>query len=118
MHFVRQTSEIAVKHAESLAMSVLRTWFPASTVTFVQNQSHGEHDIEVVHPDGRRGIVEVASIVNSENLETITAILQRKRNDTLQARQSKGGWYVHPSNGAPINRLRASIDSCLAKLEA
>ena len=107
-----------MKHAESLAMSVLRTWFPASTVTFVQKQSHGEHDIEVVHPDGRRGLVEVASIVNSENLETITAILHRKRGDTLQTRQSKGGWYVHPLNGAPINRLRADVDSCLAKLEA
>lgn len=107
-----------MKLAETLAMSVLQTWFPASTVTFVQRQSHGEHDIELVHPDGRRGIVEVASIVNAENLETITAILHRKRGDTLQARKSKGGWYIHPSNGAPINRLRVDIDSCLAKLEA
>jgi hypothetical protein len=107
-----------VRVAETLAMSVLRTWFPGSTVTFVERQSHGEHDIELVHPDGRRGIVEVASIVDADNLETIAAILHSKHGDTIQARKSKGGWYIHPSNGAPINRLHTGIDSCLASLEA
>jgi hypothetical protein len=99
-------------------MAVLRTWFPGSVVSFVERQSHGEHDIELAHPDGRRGIVEVTSVVNAENLETIAAILHPKRGDRIQARASKGGWYIHPSNGAQINRLRTDVDSCLAKLEA
>lgn len=104
--------------AETLALSVLQTWFPESTVTFVERQSHGEHDIDLVHPDGRRGIVEVAAIVNDVNLETIAAILHSKHGDTIQARKSKGGWYVRPSNGALIKRLRTRLDSCLARLEA
>jgi hypothetical protein len=30
-------------------------------------------------------------------------IVTAKTGDEVQARQSKGGWYIHPSNGAPID---------------
>jgi hypothetical protein len=107
-----------MRQAEKLAASVLRAWLPNTAVTPITQQSHGEHDLELAYSDGRRGIVEVAAVVDGQSLSTIAAILHGRGGDVIPAVRSKGGWYINPTKKAPINRLRKEIDDCLAKLEA
>jgi hypothetical protein len=104
-----------VRHAETLAVSVLRTWLPKVTVTPIAQQSHGEHDLDLAYSDGRRGIVEVAAVVDQDTLSTSAAIMRR---ELIPAVLSKGGWYLGPTKNAPVNKLRREVDECLAKLEA
>lgn len=107
-----------MRQAETLALSVLRSWLPDVTVTPVAQQSHGEHDLELSYADGRRGIVEVAAVVNEDMLRTTAAIIHGRGGEVIPAGRSKGGWYISPTKHAQINKLRREVDGTLAKLEA
>lgn len=105
--------------AETFAMAALNAWLPDATIKFLEAQSRGEHDIEIVYPNGRTAMVEVASVVDSQNLETIAAILGKKKEaDLIPVTQTLERWYIGPTKGAKVNLIRKVIDRYLAQLEA
>lgn len=85
----------------------------------VIDQAHGEHDLDLVFPDGRAGAAEVASVVDPRRLRLYDAILNDKHGgEVLRASVSQGDWYVYPEMTATIARIRADVDAYLAALEA
>jgi hypothetical protein len=76
--------------------------------------SPGMHDIEIVHPDGRRGAVEVTAAADRESIELWNLINGGGR---WVEPNLVGGWVVSLSPQARAKPLRAELPALLRTLE-
>jgi hypothetical protein len=107
-----------MKLSEQLAAAVLRKMLPQAQVSYRASQPHGEHDFDLLYPDGRTACLEVASAVDTQTRATVAAILaERHGADYVPAIKARSGWYITPMAGADINRIRREIDASLAQLD-
>jgi hypothetical protein len=106
-------------HAEAVAKQLLESVLVGARMNYRDNQSKGEHDFDLGYPDGRISPVEVTSAVDESVELTNAAILDKKKGGSaIKTKLSKKDWYISPSPGANINRIRSSADEYLAAIES
>jgi hypothetical protein len=103
---------------ETIAKRVVEHILPGSTMHYRRNQSTSTYDFDLRHRDGDAAM-EVTMAANKERLETIAAIRkQTKGGPVVKATRCSKSWRILPRPAANINRIRESIDSYLAPIEA
>jgi hypothetical protein len=84
----------------------------------VESQPRGEHDFDLVFPNGETGVLELTAAADPTRIALNRAVLdERKGGQTLQASLSEGDWYVTPMPDANISLIRERVDSYLAEIE-
>jgi hypothetical protein len=102
--------------AEQAAKVVIEAAFPGARLQFRDDQSHGEHDFDLMYASGERGVVEATASVNRERTETEAAL--RKKGHFVARSASKKDWLIFLGLKPNINRVRAEVDRYLAAIEA
>ncbi len=106
-------------HAESLAQRVFTVLISGARLEYRVDQNRGQHDFDLILPDGTRAALEVTSAVDAETGRTHASIhSRRKGGPMIPARACRKGWEVMPEPGANINRIRMQVDEYLASIEA
>lgn len=86
----------------------------------VVEQSHGEHDFDVMTPTGICcGALEVTSAVNHAYVRINSAIFGEKHGgETIPRVQCAHDWVIHPELNSDIKKVRVRADAYLADVEA
>lgn len=103
--------------AEKSAKIVLEAVLPGAKLTYGDQQSHGEYDFDLQHPDGRFAAVEVTTSVDQRQMLTLAAIHSKRKSPVIAVSQCKKTWMITPMQNAKINTIRAKADTYLAVLE-
>lgn len=106
-------------HQEIVAQAVVEALETGSRMRHKEQQSHGEHDFDLVYADGRIAALEVTAAAHEHGERTVAAIIdKRKGGPFVPTKLCKHDWYVHPGRNAIINRIRRQADEYLAQIEA
>ena len=106
--------------SEEFARACFETVASPRCLRPVPDQSHGEHDFDVLSPSGTCvGALEVTSAVDEDHVSTTTAIFHEKHGgQNVKRVLCKSDWHVTVLPGTSIRRLRVSLDTHLAAIEA
>ena len=105
-------------HAEAVAKCLLEEILPGSRMEYHPCQSHGEHDFDLYHPDGRVSVVEATSLFDKTLQGTWFEILNKKKGGpTIKTRLCKKSWHISVSPNARIDQVRKYVDEGLAAVE-
>ena len=109
---------VEMDHAESVATVVVEGVEAGSRMKYQAEQSHGEHDFDLVYPDGRIAALEVTAATD-ESAERMLGALRDKRKGgpSVPTKFCKKGWFVHTKTDARINSVRKDVDAYLADIE-
>jgi len=108
-----------MNRAEVVAKVVIEAVIPGSLMVFRSDQSKSVHDFDLQYPDGRVAAVEVTTSVDAVDAKTHAAIASRRKGGPkVETELCRKAWRVRPEPGANINRIRSSVDSYLAAIEA
>ncbi len=108
-----------IRYEEAFAKRVFESVFPGSVMRYQPSQSNGEYDFDLTCADGRTGVVEVTSALDSRVLEAWRHILDmRKGGPFIKAIQCHRSWTIAFSADANITAIRKCADGYLAAIEA
>lgn len=102
------------RKTERLAAQIVERLLAGSRMRFVETQSQGEHDFDLVLAGGDTIALEVTEVTSAE---------WRAMNAALEAKQlvprnlCQNDWRVTPEPGSSVKRLVANIDAYLAAIE-
>lgn len=106
-----------MNHAEAIAKRVIESILPGK-MEYQSEQSHGECDFELRYHSGTTAAVEVTAAVDETQVRTLAAIYNKKRGgSSIAATKCGKSWAIVPAKGANINKIRASADEYLFRLE-
>jgi len=105
--------------AEAAAQRIVESLVVGSRMRFRNVQSQGEHDFNLEYADGTKAVLEVTISTDEAAEATAAAITKSRHGGPFVSRGCCAhDWYVHPTPGARINRVRAEVSSFLAAIEA
>jgi len=105
-------------YAEFLAKRLFENVLPGAKMVYRAVQSNGEHDFDLLHPDGRQAIVEVTTAIDKDLQETWRQILHKgKGGGIIRPRLCKRTWSIRVRSGTRIDPIRKRVDSYLAAIE-
>jgi hypothetical protein len=102
--------------AERAAKSVIEAVIRGGRMEFHSDQSHSIVDFDLEYADGTVAAVEATASVNQQRLVTEARV--RKGGHFVGRSQCRKDWFVFPSVGADIRRIRENVDQYLAAIEA
>lgn len=112
------TRHVGMNASETFAKAVVESLIPGARMLPLKSQSQGEHDFDLHLPDGRLALVEVTAAVDAAQRSAHASITNdRQGGQFIPAILSRGDWYVTPSPGAQIKKVRANVDRYLAEIE-
>lgn len=98
---------------------MLEMVLPGTKLDYRPDQSHGEYDFDLRHPDGTIAAVEVTSSTDEKAKQAYSAIGDRKKGGPdIKAVKCAKSWIVFPTPNARINQIRQGVDSYLSRLES
>lgn len=103
------------RKTETLAVRVVERLLAGSRMRFVETQSHGEHDFNLVLAAGDIVPLEVTEVASAE-WRAMSAALDKTR--FIPRRLCQNDWRVTPEPGSNVKRLVAKLDASLAAIEA
>ncbi|MBW4054525.1 MAG: hypothetical protein HIU83_03810 [Proteobacteria bacterium] len=106
-----------MRHPEAVALAVVEAIEIGSQMKYQLQQSHGEHDFNLIYANGRTATMEVTASMDESTEETISALRNRQGGPSVQRKLCKSDWYIHPDQGARINNIKLQIDRYLANVE-
>ena len=104
-----------MNRAEAVAARVVRAIRPGISLTHNADQSHGEHDFDLVLEDGGSGIMEV-TLATDERHRTLQGVLRGR--SLGDAGECACSWMLLTSERKAIPEIRRSAGAILASLEA
>jgi len=106
-------------HAEAVAKHLFESVMNGARMVYLCEQSKGEHDFDLHHPDGHVSAVEVTASVDRTTEETHAAIGDKKKGGSvIKTTLCKNSWRIFPVKSARISRLRKEADKYLAAIES
>jgi hypothetical protein len=107
-----------IRYEEALAKLVLESALPGSQMEYQPTQSDGQHDFNLTYSDGRTGVVEVTSALDSRVAESWRHVLDKSKGGAvIKAAQCHRSWTIAFLADAKINAIRKSVDQYLAAIE-
>jgi hypothetical protein len=105
-----------MREEEALIALIFEAIYPGAIMRHNAVQAHGEWDFDLVFEGGGREAVEVTMSTDRERHEIFAAILERP-GSFINRVVSQHDWYVVPSQGANVRRIRRDVDRYLAEVE-
>lgn len=104
--------------AEKIAQCVVEELIPGSNMRFQDQQHDGDHDFDLVLPDGTIVALEATASKDSE-LEGTNAAIRNAKHDGqfMPTSQCQRDWTIHPLKSARIDRIRSQADEYLSRIE-
>lgn len=103
---------------EAAAKAIVESLLPGAAMHWRSSQAAGEHDFDLEYPGGVTVPLEVTVATSEVAERTRAAILRSRLGRVVSRTLSVHDWYVYPSRGAHINKIRAVADRYLAAIEA
>ena len=108
-----------MRRDQLFAKLVVEAAEPGEPLRWIENQSTGQHDFDRTLEDGSRCAIEVTRETDPQAHADRAAIMDPKHGAFLVTTvRCKRDWLVTPEPGAPIKRIRETIDARLAELES
>ena len=105
--------------AELLAKATIEQLVDGAQMHFQEVQDAGQHDFDLLLPEGEIAAVEVTASADQELECTLAAIRAlAKRGSFVPTSKCKRDWTVHPLKEAKIANIRKRVDTYLAAIEA
>jgi hypothetical protein len=108
-----------MNHAEALSKRLFEAMARGSQMVYREDQSRSIHDFDWLLSDGGIAAVEVTTATDS-SAESMYATLLKSNGEGAIVRDTgcRCGWYIHPTSGATVKRIRGEVGKHLAVLEA
>lgn len=105
--------------AELLAKAIIEQLVDGAQMHFQEVQDAGQHDFDLLLPEGEIAAVEVTTSADQELECTSASIREPKKGGSfVPTSKCKKDWTVHPLKEAKIANIRKNVDTYLAAIEA
>jgi hypothetical protein len=115
VHFIVRRLAGTMDIAETAARAVIEAAIPGARMKYRSSQSRGEHDFDLIYPNGEIGAVEATISLNQRRTEAEAAL--RKQGYFVERVETQHDWLVFLGSTAHVKDVRAQIDHYLAAIE-
>jgi hypothetical protein len=104
--------------SERVAKSVIESALPGSRMEFRAMQSKSQWDFDLWLPNGERTALEVTASTDRRYLQFLAVLGDESRGGQfVSAERCQKDWWVHPEEGARIDRIKRKLDEYLWPIE-
>lgn len=107
-----------MRREEQYARAVVQELRPDLALRFVSQQSHGEHDFDILDQAGQQiGVLEVTTLCDERGVKDTRLLYGEKKLGHVPRRLCANAWLVSIAERTPLKPVHAELDALLHEAE-